>query len=94
MVEHTSPTRYRSGPNVLYVSSRFIYEVSLYKITKSGAALLGSQYYASDRPIDESKLQDKFAKLDSETTLAKFIDWLAAPKDYLVEHNYQKEKWK
>lgn len=85
------PTRYRSGHNTLYISSRFIYEVSLYRITRSRAALVKSQYYASDVPIDESKLQDKFVKLDADTTLAKFIDWLAAPKDYLVEHNYREE---
>lgn len=91
MAKPTPPTRYRSGTNTLYISSRFIYEVSLYRITKSGAALIKSQYYASDVPIDEKKLQDKFVKLDADTTLAKFIDWLAAPKDYLLKHNYQKE---
>lgn len=91
MEKPTLPTRYRSGSNTLYLSSRFIYEVTLYRITRSGAALMGSQYYASDVPIDESKLQDKFVKLDADTTLAKFIDWLAAPRDYLVEHNYQEE---
>lgn len=91
MAKPTPPTRYHSGTNTLYISSRFIYEVSLYRITKSGAALIKSQYYASDVPIDEKKLQDKFVKLDADTTLAKFIDWLAAPKDYLLKHNYQKE---
>lgn len=94
MEKPTLPTRYRSGPSTLYLSSRFIYEVSLYRITRSGAALVKSQYYASDVPIDESKLQDKFVKLDADTTLAKFIDWLAAPKDYLVEHNYREENGK
>ena len=89
MEKSISPTRYRSGINTLYISSRFIYEVSLYKITKSGAALLKSQYYASDKPIANTKTS--IAKLDKDTTLVKYIDWLAAPKDYLVEHNYQED---
>lgn len=91
MASNTRPTRYRSGNNVLYVSNRFIYEVSLYKLTKSSAALVKSQYYASDQPLSEESLDTKYVELDANTTLAKFIDWLAAPVDYLVKHNYHKE---
>jgi hypothetical protein len=60
--------------------SKFLYEVSLYKIWKDRSESIDSQFYASEVPLKVKEAT--FVKM-KDYTLARFVTWLGAPADYL-----------
>ena len=66
---------------------KFLYEVSLYKIWKDRAECVGSQFYAADTPLTIK--QETISKKVEDYRLVKFITWLSAPLDYLMQNNFK-----
>lgn len=66
---------------------KFLYEVSLYKIWKDRAECIGSQFYAADIPLTIKK--ETISKKVEDYRLVKFITWLSAPLDYLMQNNFK-----
>lgn len=87
MVKRTAQTIYHSGDVKLTEYPTFLYEVQLYLIRKDGAECVGSKFYTTDKPIKVRESQ--FIKVDDEITCAKYITWLAAPLDYLMNNNFK-----
>lgn len=85
MAKRTVQKNSRSGVESLLVSDSFVYEVSLYKIFKDRVELAGSQLYSSPEKITIKK--ETLYKKTKEYTLMKCIDWLAAPRDFIIENN-------
>lgn len=84
----TSPQNiYSNSVNFLTVYPKFLYEVSLYKIWKDRAECIDSQFYMSDAPLTISK--EVTSRKVEDYTLVKFISWLSAPLDYLLNNNYK-----
>lgn len=85
MAKRTVQKNFHSGVESLLVSDSFVYEVSLYKIFKDRVELAGSQLYSSPKKISIKK--ETLYKKTKEYTLMKYIDWLAAPRDFIIENN-------
>lgn len=66
---------------------KFLYEVSLYKIWKDRAECIDNQFYIADKPLKIKK--ETISKKIEDYTLVKYITWLAAPLDYLVQNNFK-----
>lgn len=66
---------------------KFLYEVSLYKIWKDRAECVGSRFYAADIPLTIKK--ETISKKVEDYRLVKFITWLSAPLDYLMQNNFK-----
>lgn len=64
---------------------KFLYEVSLYKIWKDRAECVGSQFYATPLTIKKETISKKV----EDYRLVKFITWLSAPLDYLMQNNFK-----
>lgn len=85
MEKPTAPTSYLLNGNKVEIMSCFVYEVSIYKITKNMAVLMGSQFYKSNKLLD----------VKEETTIKRFknhivirnIDLLGVPKEFVEENN-------
>lgn len=67
------------------ISSKFIYEVSVYLLTKNGAECKENKFYASDKPIEEKVI---CVDIDENKKAVKYVDLIAAPEDYLIVNNY------
>lgn len=85
MARRTSLKIYTNGASYLYCSSRFVYEVTNYRIYKDRVELAGSKFFGSDRPLIVPPTKYKRTK---EFTLIKEIEWIAAPKEYLIKNKY------
>lgn len=66
---------------------KFLYEVSLYKIWKDRAECVGSQFYVADTPL--TIVKETISKKVEDYRLVKFITWLSAPLDYLMQNNFK-----
>lgn len=85
MAKRSAQKSSRSGVESLLASDSFVYEVSLYKIFKDRVELAGSRLYSSPKKISIKK--ETLYKKTKEYTLMKCIDWLAAPKEFIIENN-------
>lgn len=68
-------------------SSKFIYEISTYRIYKSRVEYCDSKLYASETPL-EIKNPIKYTKT-TDYILGVFVDWIAAPEDYIKNNKSQ-----
>lgn len=66
----------------------FTYEVSIYKISKNRLEYYGSKYYSFNNPINIKK--KAIYKKCIGYTIGKFIDWITAPKDFIIKNNLHK----
>lgn len=66
---------------------KFLYEVSLYKIWKDRVECVGSQFYIADKPLEIKK--STISKKVKDYLLVKYITWLSAPLDYLMQNNFK-----
>lgn len=66
---------------------KFLYEVSLYKIWKDRVECVGSQFYIADKPLEIKK--STISKRVKDYLLVKYITWLSAPLDYLMQNNFK-----
>lgn len=78
---------YYNKQRKLTVYPKFLYEVSLYKIWKDRAECIGYQFYASNTPLEIKK--ETISKKVEDYRLVKYITWLSAPLDYLVQNDYK-----
>lgn len=67
---------------------KFIYEISVYKIFKDRAECHGSKFIYSNNPITIKK--KAIYKRRNNYIIGKFIDWLKAPKDYIIKNHLKK----
>lgn len=65
----------------------FLYEISIYRIFKNRAECLDSKFITSSKPLKIVK--NAIYKRYPNYTLAKFIDWLEAPIDYIKSNNFK-----
>lgn len=72
-------------PQKREISDKFIYEVSLYIVSKNSAECYETKFYASDNPIEEKTI---CKDIDENKKVVKLIELVAAPESYLISHNY------
>ena len=87
MVKRSTQNVYSDKQYKLTEYPKFLYEVSLYKIWKDRAECVGSQFYVADTPLTIKK--ETISKKVEDYRLVKFITWLSAPLDYLMQNNFK-----
>lgn len=87
MVKKLTQNVYSDKQYKLTEYPKFLYEVSLYKIWKDRAECVGSQFYAADTPL--TIVKETISKKVEDYRLVKFITWLSAPLDYLMQNNFK-----
>lgn len=86
--------------NAVEPMSTFLYEMSIYKYTKASkkckgmVELIYTKLIKSDKAIKLPKpLYEKRPKKDTRGYFyAKFVDWLGAPLQYLIDNNFKLAK--
>ena len=63
----------------------FLYEVSVYKITKNMAALMASQFYKSDKALTIKN--DVTVKRYKDYSIVRYVDVLGVTKEFVEENN-------
>lgn len=87
MVKRSTQNVYSDKQYKLTEYPKFLYEVSLYKIWKDRAECVGSQFYIADTPL--TIVKETISKKVEDYRLVKFITWLSAPLDYLMQNNFK-----
>lgn len=87
MVKKSTQNVYSNKQYKLTEYPKFLYEVSLYKIWKDRAECIGSQFYVADTPL--TIVKETISKKVEDYRLVKFITWLSAPLDYLMQNNFK-----
>lgn len=87
MVKKSTQNVYSDKQYKLTEYPKFLYEVSLYKIWKDRAECVGSQFYVADTPL--TMVKETISKKVEDYRLVKFITWLSAPLDYLMQNNFK-----
>lgn len=85
MEKPTVPTTYLFHGDRVEIMPYFLYEVSVYKITKNMAALMGSQFYKSDKPLTIKK--DSTIKKYKDYSVVRYVDILGVTKEFVEENN-------
>lgn len=87
MVKKLTQNVYSDKQYKLTEYPKFLYEVSLYKVWKDRAECVGSQFYVADTPL--TIVKEAISKKVEDYRLVKFITWLSAPLDYLMQNNFK-----
>ena len=87
MVKKSTQNVYSDKQYKLTEYPKFLYEVSLCKIWKDRAECVGSQFYVADTPL--TIVKETISKKVEDYRLVKFITWLSAPLDYLMQNNFK-----
>lgn len=87
MVKKLTQNVYSDKQYKLTEYNRFLYEVSLYKIWKDRVECIGNQFYTSNKPLEIRKTT--ISKKIKDCLLVKYITWLSAPLDYLLQNNFK-----
>lgn len=85
MEKPTVPTTYLLQGNRVEILPYFLYEVSVYKITKNMAALMGSQFYKSDKLLTIK--EDVTIKKFKDYSVVRHVDILGVTKEFVEENN-------
>lgn len=84
----SEPTVYSTGTGYhITVGLYFLYEISIYRIFKDRAECLGSKFYKLKKPLCIKK--KSLYKRDSNCVYGKFIDWITAPEEYIINNNFK-----
>ena len=87
----TKPTKvytiYRFGNDKVEELPYFLYEVTLYEISKNTARLLKSTYYKSDKLLITKK---EICKKVKNKLIVKSINLLGVPFSFIKENNLKK----
>lgn len=78
------------GNDKIEVLPYFLYEVTIYQISKSMVRLLESKYYKSDKLLNVKDTAIKYKNY----SLVRNITLLAAPIEFIKENNLQELKKK
>ena len=92
MEKHTEIISYRFGDNKIEILPYFLYEVTIYQISKGMARLLESKYYKSNKVLNLKK--NKSCKKYKNFSIVRYIDLLAAPVEFIKENKLQEYKLK
>lgn len=85
MAKPTIPVSYRFGENRIEPMPYFLYEVSVYKITKNMAGILDSKFFKSDKLL---KIKNEVeCKKFKDYQIVRYIDLLGAPMEFIKENN-------
>lgn len=87
MVKKLTQSIYYNKQYKLTEYSKFLYEVSLYKVWKDRAECIDNQFYIADKPLSIKK--ETTCKKVKDYMLVKYITWLSAPLDYLVKNGFK-----
>lgn len=90
MEKHIHQELYRFGDDKIEVLSYFLYEVTIYQVSKDMVRLLESKYYKSDKIL---KVKDTVIKYKNYSIIRN-ITLLAAPFEFIKENNLQELKKK
>ena len=63
----------------------FLYEITIFRLTKSSAELIASKFFKSKDKIPIKK--KSVYKRNGSYIFMKTIDWLEAPLDYIIKNN-------
>ena len=85
MEKPTIPVSYRFGENRIEPMPYFLYEVSIYKLTKNMACILDSKFYKSDKLLKIKK--DVEYKKVKDGSIVRYVDLLGAPMEFIQENN-------
>lgn len=85
MEKPTIPETYLLQGNRVEIMPYFLYEVSVYKVTKNMVALMGSQFYKSDRLLTIKK--DVTVKKCKDHSIVRYVDILGVTKEFVEENN-------
>lgn len=81
---------FRFGNDKIEVLPYFLYEVTIYQISKSMVRLLESKYYKSDKLLNVKDTAIRYKNY----SLIRNITLLAAPIEFIKENNLQELKKK
>ncbi len=85
MEKPTVPRTYLLQGNRVEVMPYFLYEVSIYKITKNMAALMASQFYKSDKSL--TIRNDVTVKKYKDYSIVRYVDVLGVAKEFVEEND-------
>ena len=69
-------------------SDKFVYSIDIYKVWKTGFAIQDSKYVASNKEI--LKYKSCVVKQFDGYKLIKYVEFIAAPLDYLNNNHFKK----
>ena len=85
MEKLTIPKTYLLRGNRVEVLPYFLYEVSVYKITKNMAAIMGSQFYKSDKLLTIKN--DVTVQKHKDYDIVRYVDILGVTQEFVDENN-------
>lgn len=85
MAKHIIPVSYRFGDERIEPMPYFLYEVSIYKVTKNMAGILDSKLFKSNKLLNIKK--DVECKKYKDYEIVRYIDLLGAPMEFIEENN-------
>ena len=85
MEKHTNPILYRFGDNKVEILPYFLYDVSIYKITKDTAFCLESCYYKSDKLLNIKK--ETISKKFLNYSIVKYISIIGVTKQFAEDNH-------
>lgn len=80
--------KFVKGNITLFEAPYFIYKLENYAIWKNGASLIDTKYCSSKQLLNERKLKNLTIK-KGNYIIQRFIDLICAPKEYLINNNYE-----
>ena len=87
MEKPTNPTTYLLHGNRVEVMPYFLYEVSVYKITKDTTFLIKSRFYKSDKLLTIKN--DVTVKRFKDYNVVRFVNILGVTKEFMEENYLQ-----
>lgn len=85
MEKPTAPQTYLFGEDRVEILPYFLYEVSVYKITKNMVAIMASQFYKSDKALTIK--EDVTIKEYKDYSVVRCVDVLGVTKEFVEENN-------
>lgn len=84
MAKPTPPISYRYEDNRIEPMPYFLYEVSVYRVSKNMAGILKSKFYKSNKLLDIKNVSEY--KSYGSYAIIKYIDLLGAPMEFIEEN--------
>ncbi len=85
MAKHTVRPSYRFGDERVEEMPYFLYEISIYKITKDGIGILNSKFLKSNKLLEIKK--EVICKKYRNFQLMQCIDLRGVPIDFIIDNN-------
>lgn len=79
---------YRFGEHRVTIEPYFLYEISVYKLEKNSASILGSKYYKTKEFL-KIKNDEVILKKTKDYSIVKMIDLVGVTQEFLEENNLE-----